>query len=171
MPVLIMMNKSYCDTDAMGGVVNYICRAGYGYCGGYAVDPRYAAEQMGLVKRLWGKEHGRQIRHFILSFDQEESIRYEQAMQIGFDICRYYSSYQSIYGLHGDTKHLHLHFAINTVSYLNGKMYAKGVSDWYALKDYIQGLMPQWYVDLRISDGKMYAGQIFENLHSLEGRK
>lgn len=154
MPVLIMMNKSYHDTDALSDVIHYIYRVGYGYCGGYGIDPRYAAEQMQLVKTLWGKEQGRQIRHFILSFDQTESISYERAMQIGFDICRYYSGYQSIYALHGDTSHLHLHFAVNTVSYKDGKMYAAGLADWHSLRGYIQGLMPQWYVDLKISDGR-----------------
>lgn len=153
MPVLIMINKSYNDEEALHNVIGYICRGGYGYIGGYGVDPRYAAEQMQLVKQLWGKEQGRQVRHFIVSFDRAEFVSYEKIMQIGFDICRYYHKYQSVYGLHGDTDHLHLHFAVNTVSYKDGKMYAEGISDWHRLRGYIQGLMPQWYVDLRVSDG------------------
>ena len=67
---------------------------------------------------------------------------------------RYYAEYQSVYGLHIDTDHLHLHFAINTVSYKTGKMYAGGLSDWHRLQGYIQGLMPQWYVELRVSNGR-----------------
>lgn len=108
---------------------------------------------MQLVKQLWGKEQGRQVRHFIVSFDRTEFISYRKIMQIGFDICRYYHKYRSVYGLHGDTDHLHLHFAVNTVSYKDGKMYAEGISDWHRLRGYIQGLVPQWYVDLRVSDG------------------
>lgn len=153
MPVLIMMNKPYSDGEALHNVINYICRGGYGYCSGYGVDPRYAAEQMELVKKLWGKEQGRQVRHFIVSFSRSEFISYEKIMQIGFDICRYYANYQSVCGLHGDTEHLHLHFAVNTVSHKDGKMYAEGISDWHRLRGYIQGLMPQWHVDLKISDG------------------
>lgn len=143
MPVLIMMNKPYNDKEALNTVVHYVCRGGYGFCGGYGVDPRYAAEQMLLVKKIWWKEQGRQVRHFILSFGKKESIGYEKVMQLGFDICQYYADYQSVYGLHQDTGHLHLHFAVNTVSYKNGKMYAEGVSDWYGLRGYIQGLIPQ----------------------------
>ena len=153
MAMLIMMNKSYNDDGALEDVVNYVASGGYGYYGGYGIDPRHAAEQMRLVKKLWGKDRGRRVRHFILSFDRSESIGYERAMQIGFNICQYYSDYQSVYGLHTDTDHIHLHFAVNTVSFKNGKMYAEGVSDWHRLSGYIQGLMPQWYVDLRISNG------------------
>ena len=77
MPVLIMMNKPYDDKDALEAVVQYICRGGYGYYGGYGVDPRYAVQQMQLVKQLWGKEQGRQVRHFILSFHKDEHIGYD----------------------------------------------------------------------------------------------
>lgn len=153
MPVLIMMNKPYNDEEALETVVSYVLRTGYGYCGGYGVDMNYAVQQMQQVKILWGKDHGRRVRHFILSFKKSETIGYEQLMRLGFEICKYYSDYQSVYGLHTNTDHLHLHFAVNTVSYKDGKMYAGGLSDWYRLQGYIQGLLPQWYVDLRASDG------------------
>ena len=151
MPILIVMNKPYNDDKALRTVVDYVARGGYGYCGGYAVNPRYAFEEMQLVKNLWGKDHGRRIRHFILSFGKGEHVGYEAAMRLGFSICSYYRNYQSLYGLHVDTEHLHLHFAVNTVAYTDGKMYAEGLSDWHMLRGYIQGLLPKWYVDFRIS--------------------
>ena len=151
MPILIVMNKPYNDDEALRTVVNYVKRVGYGFYGGYAVNPRYAFEEMQLVKDLWGKDHGRRVRHFILSFSKSEQISYEEAMRLGFFICCYYRNYQSVYGLHEDARHPHLHFAVNTVAYTDGKMYAEGVSDWHGLRGYIQGLMPKWYVDFRIS--------------------
>lgn len=163
MPVLVVMNKSYEDDEALETVVRYILRPGAGYCGGYGVDLNYAVEQMQQVKKLWGKDHGRRVRHFILSFRQSEQIGYEQVMQLGFDICRYYSDYQSVYGLHCDTSHLHLHFGVNTVSFRNGKMYAEGISDWHRLRGYIQGLMPRWYIDLKVSSGKEQRREIDKN--------
>ena len=78
-------------------------------------------------------------------------VGYEEAMRLGFSICSYYRNYQSLYGLHVDTEHLHLHFAVITVAYTDGKMYAEGLSDWHMLRGYIQGLLPKWYVDFRIS--------------------
>ena len=110
MSVLIMMNKPYQDEEALETVVDYVLRPGNGYCNGYGVDMNYPVQQMQQVKELWGKDHGRRVRHFILSFSRSESIGYEQIMRVGLDICRYYAEYQSVYGLHTDTDHLHLHF-------------------------------------------------------------
>ena len=76
----------------------------------------------------------------------------------------YYRDYQSVYGLHEDTAHQHLHFAVNTVSFETGKMYSEGVSDWHCLRGYIQGLLPKWYVDFKISEGPRYAHSIFERV-------
>lgn len=53
MPRLIILNKPYCDEEALPNVVNYVL--GRSLCGGMAVDPEYAVEQMLLVKRLWYK--------------------------------------------------------------------------------------------------------------------
>lgn len=103
MPVLIMMNKPYNDGEALETVVHYVLRTGSGYCGGYGVDLNYPVQQMQQVKNLWGKDHGRRVRHFILSFKRSESIGYDQAMKLGFEICRYYADYQSVYGLHHDS--------------------------------------------------------------------
>ena len=164
MPVLIMMNKPYNDEDALVILVNYVCRMGYGYCGGYGVDVRYGAQQMQVVKELWGKNRGRRVRHFILSFGASEKIGHEQAMRLGFHICQYYQKYQSVYGLHEDTDHLHLHFAVNTVSFETGKMYSEGISDWHCLRGYIQGLLPRWHVDFKISEGMRYAQGVFEQM-------
>ena len=93
--------------------------------GGYAVNPRYAFEEMQLVKSLWGRDHSRRIRHFILSFGNR--------------------NFKSLYGPHADTEHLHLHPAVNTVAYTDEKIYAEGLSDWRMLREYIQGLLLKWY--------------------------
>lgn len=55
MAMLIMMNKSYNDDGALEDVVNYVASGGYGYYGGYGIDPRHAAEQMRLVKNFGEK--------------------------------------------------------------------------------------------------------------------
>ena len=55
MPILIVMNKPYNDDGALRTVIDYVARGGYGYCGGYAANPRYAFEEMQLVKNLWGE--------------------------------------------------------------------------------------------------------------------
>ena len=151
MPELIVMSRSYSDDMALEAMIRYAgkCRL----LGGYAVNPANAPEEMRLVKALWSKEGGRQVRHFILSFAQRERIDPDAAMRLGFEVCKYYGQYQSVYGIHTDTDHLHIHWAVNTVSFLDGRMYTGGFEDWYRLRDYIQSLLPDWYVRLTIKKG------------------
>ena len=49
MPVLKIKTKPYSDDYALENVVHYVLRPGCS-CGGYAVDPNYAVEQMLMVK-------------------------------------------------------------------------------------------------------------------------
>ena len=60
------MNKSYNDVGALPNVINYVLDSSL--YGGVSVDPEHAVEQMMLVKQLWHKTAGRQVRHFFLSF-------------------------------------------------------------------------------------------------------
>ena len=156
MSVLKMMNKPYNDNMALRNVVTYVLDPGYGFIGGYAVDAYNAIAQMQYIKEIWYKNKGRRIRHFILSFDRSEYIEIDDALVLGYKICQYYQEYQSVYGVHTDTDNLHIHFAVNTVSFIDGKMYSGGMSDWYKLCKYIQSLIPKWYVNICISDGSDY---------------
>ena len=63
MPLLKIVDESYFNEDAMVRVINYVCRSGY--IGGLGVNPECAALQMSLVKHVWYKPEGRQIRHFL----------------------------------------------------------------------------------------------------------
>ena len=59
-----------------------------------------------------------------------------------------------LYGVHHDTLHIHIHFAVNTVSYIDGRMYSGSWGDYAELRDFIQDLMPEgWKVTLT-PDGK-----------------
>ena len=150
MPILKVKNHSYNGEEALENVVNYALRSGY--CGGLAVDPEHAVFQMQLVKQLWSKTDGRQVRHIILSFSKHEVLDYCDAMKYGYQVCQYFGGqFQIVFGLHTDTTHVHLHFALNTVSFIDGSKFSAGPSDYWALRSYIQSLMPHWRVDL-VSD-------------------
>ena len=111
------------------------------------MDPEHAFSQMLLTKQIWNKMEGRQIRHFIVAFALDEFLTPQEAKAYGYQIARYYADqYQIVFGLHYDTRNLHLHFAFNTVSYQNGRMYSGGRGDYYGLIHHIQSCMPQWTV-------------------------
>lgn len=153
MPRLTIMNKPYNDEQALANVVSYVMKSGLR--GGVAVDPEHAVEQMMLVKTLWHKTDGRQVRHFFLSFADHEEVEICEAMELGYRIAEYYGArFQIVFGLHLDTYHIHLHFAFNTVSYIDGKMYSEGYGDWNRFRDYVQTLFPKWSVELATSTGE-----------------
>lgn len=153
MPRLIMLNKDYSDADALADVVDYVLRSGI--VGGVAVDPEYAVEQMMLVKRLWYQTGGRQVRHFILSFADHEDLPIEDLLDSAYRVALYYGDrFQIVFGLHLDTTHVHLHFAMNTVNYLNGRKYSEGYVEWSQFCNYVQTIFPQWPVELSVSRGE-----------------
>lgn len=150
MPLLKVLNESYRNEDALENLIYYVCRSGH--VGGVGVDPEYARMQMSMVKRLWHKETGRQAWHFILAFAPNEDVTYEEAMAIGYAVAGYYGEwYQIVFGLHFDTNYLHLHFAGNTVSFVDGQMRSEGYADFAAFRNYVQSLMPQWDVKLVVA--------------------
>ena len=149
MPILKIVEESYSNKDAMVNVINYICRGPF--IGGLGVNPNCAALQMSLVKHVWYKTGGRQVRHFIVSFADNESTDLDELMAYGYAIANYYyeKGFQVVFGVHTNTRHQHIHFAVNTVNFRNGYMYGDGWGDAGLLRKYVQDLMPQWAVILR----------------------
>ena len=155
MPLLKIVDESYSNEYAMVNVINYICQSGL--VGGLGVNPECAALQMSLVKHIWYKTEGRQIRHVILSFAQDEAVGLDTLMEYGYMISSYYykKAYQVVFGIHTTTRHPHIHFAVNTVNFRTGYMYSEGWCDAECLRAHIQSLMPQWTVTMRIEKSNL----------------
>ena len=83
-----------------------------------------ALQQMILTKRQYGKENGYIAWHGYQSFKPDE-VTPEQAHQIGLQTAKemWGDKYQIIVTTHLDKNHLHNHFCINSVSFLDGKKY------------------------------------------------
>jgi len=147
MPTVKILNEPYDNEDAMENLINYICRSGH--IGGTGLDPEYALMGMSLVKRLWHKTHGRQVRHFILSFADHEDLTYDELMSVGYAVASYYADrFQIVFGLHFDTGHTHIHFCMNTVGFTDGVMYSGSFADFSAFQAHIQRILPRWKVEL-----------------------
>jgi len=96
------------------------------YVGGMNIDPQYAASEMEIVKGIWMQTQGVQLWHFILSFSEIESVQYANptdARYIAYEICEFFADkYQVVFGIHARTN-LHIHFVINSISYLDGSRF------------------------------------------------
>lgn len=97
---------------------------------GIGCAPETAIEEMKATKALWGKEDGRQYKHFIHSFPPTEKITPEQAHELAKELCQdRFKGYEVLIATHQDKEHIHSHIIVNSVSYENGKKLQQSRAD------------------------------------------
>lgn len=95
-----------------------------------------AREEMLAVKRRFGKEDGTVAYHGYQSFAPGEATP-ELAHQIGIELAQklWGDKYQVLVATHLDHEnHLHNHFVLNTVSFLDGIKYHRTEKDYYEMR-------------------------------------
>ena len=137
MAVVKFVNESYKKKADMLGLLNYIARYADFVSGfGISIDCiERVFYEFECVKKYWYKEEGRrQVRHLVVSF-KKSNLSFETVCEIAWKIGTPYGNrYQVFYGVHTDTDHFHIHFAINTVSFIDGTMFSEGYGDLVNLK-------------------------------------
>ena len=104
---------------------------------------------MELVANAYLKYSGQKLRHWVISFSQEDNISLESVMQIANKAAEFYKSrYQIIYAIHTDTDNVHVHFVMNRVSYSDGNTYDGKYSDFYAYLNYLKNLCSEYGIKL-----------------------
>ena len=91
------------------------------YVQGINCNPETARQQFIITKKRFEKEDGIQAWHGYLSFDQNE-VTPEMAQAIGMEFVQkvWGERFQAIVTTHLNTKHLHCHYVINSVSFVDG---------------------------------------------------
>lgn len=92
------------------------------FCQGINCNVETAREQFITVKEQFDKTDGIQAYHGYLSF-KEQDITPELAQKIGMEFANevWGERFQVVVTTHLNTKHLHCHFVINSVSFVDGK--------------------------------------------------
>lgn len=106
------------------------------FVSGVNCHPGTAREEMLAVKRRFGKEDGTVAYHGYQSFAPGEATP-EIAHEIGLKLARqlWGDKYQVIVATHLDkTNHLHNHFVLNTVSFVDGIKYHRTEKDYYEMR-------------------------------------
>jgi len=90
---------------------------------GINCDPANAREAFIGVKNKFGKPEGIQAYHGYISF-KEQNISPELAHKVGMEFARrvWGKRFQIVVTTHMNTRHLHCHYVINSVSFRDGKM-------------------------------------------------
>ena len=102
---------------------------------GINCNPSTAREQFVSVKKAYGKEDGIQAYHGYLSF-KEQNITPELAQKIGMEFANevWGKRFQVVVTTHLNTKHLHCHYVINSVSFKDGKRLWGDEKAWFKFR-------------------------------------
>lgn len=130
------VNEGYCFDSDIRRLINYVVRdkktqdeVRHWGTRGLPMDIKRAVRFIKETQKMMGKAQGRRMNHIVISFRNKE-------LDIG-TVCEiaevladfFFKEYQLVYGIHEDTEHKHIHFAINTLSYETGKKWHKSIKE------------------------------------------
>lgn len=105
------------------------------YVEGINCNPSTARDQFISVKQAYGKEDGIQAYHGYLSF-KEQDISPNLAQKIGMEFAKevWGDRFQVVVTTHLNTKHLHCHYVINSISFKDGKRLWGNKKAWFKFR-------------------------------------
>ena len=94
------------------------------YVTGINCEAQSAYDEMMMIKKHYKKEKGNIAFHSIQSFAADE-VTPDEAHEIGLQLAKemWGDRFQVVVATHLNTKHIHNHFVINSVSFVDGKKY------------------------------------------------
>lgn len=122
---VIIPSGNYDNLDAVENTIKYAMRLdNMGLIGGYGVvlsNEDGIAEQFHIVKEVYNKTTGKQVIHIVFSVDGKCFLKPEHVKKLGYLLGNAFGrERQVLFGVHDDTKHLHIHMVINTIAFTNG---------------------------------------------------
>ncbi len=105
------------------------------FVSGVGCSTENAYQEMMQIKHLFGKTMGNQAYHAYQSFKPNE-VTPQECHEIGVNLARklWGRNYQVLVSTHLDKNHYHNHFVINSVSYINGKMFDCSEKTYYEFR-------------------------------------
>lgn len=102
------------------------------FCDGINCNPETAYDDFVKVKKRFGKSGGIQAYHGYMSF-KEDNIAPELAQKVGMEFAErmWGDRFQVVVSTHLNTTHLHCHFAVNSVSFIDGKKLHGAQKVWF----------------------------------------
>lgn len=137
--------KKYHDSNAFHDIIQYITSKNKVSSDGVvcgAVLPEIAAESMNGVIKAYHKEKGTKLRHSVLSFSPNDPLTVRQVKEIAKKCTVYYEDkYQILAATHEDRDHLHIHFVMNTTSYVDGTKYHGTKANYYGFLNHMNKVL------------------------------
>ena len=128
---------------------------GYRYIGGWGVDIGNVAYEMELLARLHHKWSGVRLRHWIISFTEQNLQkvhkrlpgldRWQILLRLGYELTECYANrYQLVFSVHWDHGAGHLHVVMNTVSYVDGRKYSGSKAEYYGYEAFAKSVAARY---------------------------
>lgn len=123
-------------------IVDYVTKKektiGKKLCAGHNCHIDTAIVEMQTTKELYGKTGGRTYKHFVQSFPPGEKLTPEKAHEIAKEFaesCPLFSGFEVVYATHVDREHIHSHFVVNSVSFVDGRKFQMSKKDLENMKE------------------------------------
>ena len=114
------------DNEALHKVMNHLSDQDQGvrYVTGINCFPKTAVEEMMITKNRWPERGNRLLFHGYQSFSPGE-VTPDQAHRISVQLAKdlWKDRYEIVVATHLDRDHIHSHFVINSVSFLDGRKF------------------------------------------------
>ena len=122
MAKLIIFRNDYDTQAAIQNVFRYVGNGSKscGYTGAQNMLICSGFEQVNAVNRYFCNNTKKKVIHFVIAFAQEDYIGTEDAFNTGYEVCSLLPEYQIMFSVHQNTDNLHIHFAMNPTSLLDG---------------------------------------------------
>ena len=114
-------------------------------------------------KKFFNKDSGKMLIHSVISFHPNEKIDFWGAFKFGEEfVQRVFKGYETLYAVHQDKGHIHIHFITNSVNYNNGKKFHSSKKDLQQIKNICNELSLKRGMKIP-EKGKHYDGTIIED--------
>lgn len=179
--------KAISSKSPVAGVIKYILqkeKTEWKISGGFNCTPETAKEEMELTKELWHKPGGRTYFHFIQSFAPGEEITPETAHELARKFVEQldlFKGFEVVYATHKDRKHIHTHYAVNSVNAEDGHKLRMRKKDLQAMKDFSDSLCRKYgltvtakgksFQDTAREDTTAYRKNTYQLLQKAEKKK
>ena len=141
------------------------------YTTGINCEVKEADKQMQFVKIIYGKENGILAFHAYQSFNEGE-VTPEIAHEIGVKLANemWGDRFQVVVSTHLNTKHLHNHFVINSVSFKDGKKYYSNLTNTALLRKTSDEICEEYGLSV-LREKACKSGINFENFYKKSMRE
>lgn len=142
---LKQIKGEYDTIESMFNAINYIFRDKtyhtkkvVWYGGFNIINLNKTADEMITIKNYFNEFGGKLIIHFIVSFERKDYFIFADAVYFANLVCGFFSArFQIVYAVHEDTDNLHIHFIMNTISFVDGKRIDQSYAEQDNFKSYV----------------------------------